>query len=130
MATEALKVEASAVPRPTERRLVSVLFGDGAAAVVLQASEAEEGLIGETLGCIADPRHALRVRGIGGAYVNAGILLGDTYWDFNGQEIFKRAVKGMVAASKTVMAKYISFGLRTRCFLLGLRSSGKIGHLL
>jgi 3-oxoacyl-[acyl-carrier-protein] synthase III len=88
-----------------ENRNVAVLFGDGAAAVALQASEAEEGLIGETLGCIADARHTLRVRGIGGAYINAGILLGDTHWDFNGQEIFKRAVKGMVAASETVMAK-------------------------
>ena len=88
-----------------ENRNVSVLFGDGAAAVVLQSSETAEGLVGETLGCIATARHALRVRGIGGAYVNTGILVGDTYWDFNGQEIFKRAVKGMVAASESVMAK-------------------------
>jgi 3-oxoacyl-[acyl-carrier-protein] synthase III len=98
-------VEAISPYMDWENRNVSILFGDGAAAAVLQASEAEEGLIGETLGCIADARHALRVRGIGGAYVNAGILLGDTYWNFNGQEIFKRAVKGMVAASETVMAK-------------------------
>ena len=98
-------VEAVSPYMDWENRNVSILFGDGAAAVVLQASEAEEGLIGESLGCIADARHALRVRGIGGAYVNAGILLGDTYWDFKGQEIFKHAVKGMVAASETVMAK-------------------------
>jgi 3-oxoacyl-[acyl-carrier-protein] synthase III len=98
-------VEAISPYMDWENRNVSILFGDGAAAVVLQASEAEEGVIGETLGCIADARHALRVRGIGGAYVNTGILLGDTSWDFNGQEIFKRAVKGMVAASETVMAK-------------------------
>ena len=98
-------VEAISPYMDWENRNVAVLFGDGAAAVVLQASEAEEGLLGETLGCIADARHTLRVRGIGGAYVNAGILLGDTEWDFNGQEIFKRAVKGMVAASETVLAK-------------------------
>ncbi|MGD9309653.1 MAG: ketoacyl-ACP synthase III [Desulfosarcina sp.] len=98
-------VEAISPYMDWENRDVSVLFGDGAAAVVLQVSEAEEGLIGEALGCIADARHALRVRGIGGAYINAGILLGYTYWDFKGKEIFKHAVKGMVAASETVMAK-------------------------
>ena len=98
-------VEAISPYMDWENRNVSILFGDGAAAVVLQASEVEEGLIGESLGCIADARHALRVRGIGGAYVNAGILLGDTYWDFKGQEIFKHAVKGMAKASETVMAK-------------------------
>lgn len=86
-------------------RNVAVLFGDGAAAVVLQQSRAQEGVIGETLGCIAEARHTLRVRGIGGAYVNAGVVMGDTSWDFDGQEIFKRAVKGMVTASKEVMAK-------------------------
>lgn len=86
-------------------RNVAVLFGDGAAAVVLEKSDDEQGLIGEALGCIAEARHALRVRGIGGAYVNAGVMMGDTSWDFDGQEIFKRAVKGMVAASEKVMAK-------------------------
>ena len=86
-------------------RNVAVLFGDGCAAVVLQKSEAPEGVIGETLGCIAEARHTLRVRGIGGAYVNAGVLMGDTSWDFDGQEIFKRAVKGMVSASNAVMQK-------------------------
>jgi len=86
-------------------RNVAVLFGDGAAAVVLQQSAVEQGVIGETLGCIAEARHSLRVRGIGGAYANAGVVLGDTAWDFDGQEIFKRAVKGMVTASEKVMAK-------------------------
>ena len=98
-------VEAISPYMDWDNRNVAVLFGDGAAAVVLQRSETEEGVIGETLGCIAEARHSLRVRGIGGSYVNAGVLLGDTAWDFNGQEIFKRAVKGMVAASETVMAK-------------------------
>jgi len=86
-------------------RNVAVLFGDGAAAVVVERCEVPQGLIGETLGCIAEARHALRVRGIGGAYVNAGVMMGDTAWDFDGQEIFNRAVKGMVAASEAVMAK-------------------------
>ncbi|MCP3952006.1 MAG: beta-ketoacyl-ACP synthase III [Desulfobacterales bacterium] len=99
-------VEAISPYMDWENRDVAVLFGDGAAAVVLQQSQEKEGLIGETLGCIAEARHALRVRGIGGAYVNAGVMLGDTIWDFDGQEIFKRAVKGMTAASKAVMTRY------------------------
>lgn len=86
-------------------RNVAVLFGDGCAAVVLQASEKEEGLLGEQLGCIADARHTLRVRGMGSGYTNAGVSLGDTEWDFDGQEIFKRAVQGMVQASQAVMRK-------------------------
>lgn len=88
-----------------ENRGVAVLFGDGAGAVVLQASDAPEGLIGESLGCYGTDRHTLRLRGIGGQYTNAGAMLGDTYWDFEGQEIFKRAVQGMSQASATVLEK-------------------------
>ena len=44
-------------------RGVAVLFGDGAAAVVLQATDREEGLIGEKLGCDAGrPRNSARAR--------------------------------------------------------------------
>src|SRR5262245_15622762 len=40
-------------------RNVAVLFGDGAAAVVIQASDEPQGLIAEKLGCYADARHTL-----------------------------------------------------------------------
>jgi 3-oxoacyl-[acyl-carrier-protein] synthase III len=86
-------------------RGVAVLFGDGAAAVVLQASEREEGLLGEKLGCYADVRGVLRVRGMGTAYANHGVFFGDTEWNFDGQEIFKRAVVAMTQASQDVLAK-------------------------
>jgi 3-oxoacyl-[acyl-carrier-protein] synthase-3 len=86
-------------------RNVSVLFGDGAAAVVLQASEAPGGLLGEQLGCDADARHTLRVRGAGFVYANGAVTYGDTLWDFDGQEIFKRAVVSMSAASTAVLAR-------------------------
>ena len=86
-------------------RNVAVLFGDGCAAVVVQATDKEEGLLGEQLGCVADARHTLRVRGMGSGYTNNGVMLGDTEWDFDGQEIFKRAVHGMVQASQAVMQK-------------------------
>ena len=84
-------------------RNVAVLFGDGAAAVVLQASDQQEGLVGTVLGCDAEARQTLRVRGVGCAYTGLGISFGDTLWDFDGSAIFKRAVNAMSAASTRVL---------------------------
>ena len=86
-------------------RNVAVLFGDGAAAVVLQASDNEEGMLGSVLGCDAEARQTLRVRGFGCGYSGMGITYGDTLWDFDGQSIFKRAVKAMADASVRVLAE-------------------------
>lgn len=86
-------------------RDVAVLFGDGAAAVVLQASERDEGLQLEKLGCYGESRDILRIHGMGGAYVNQGRMLGDTSWQFEGQEIFKKAVHGMSHACEDVLAR-------------------------
>ena len=88
-----------------QNRNVSVLFGDGAAAAVFQASENEEGVIAQKLHCYADARQTLRVRGMGAEYANVGVHLGDTRWDFDGQEIFKKAVTGMSEGSLAVMAE-------------------------
>ncbi|MEK6613165.1 MAG: ketoacyl-ACP synthase III [Gemmatimonadota bacterium] len=85
-------------------RNVAVLFGDGAAAVVLQASDREEGVLGSVLGCDSEARATLRIRGFGCGYANRGISYGDTLWDFDGPQIFKRAVRGMSDASAKVMA--------------------------
>jgi len=84
-------------------RNVAVLFGDGAAAVVLEASDVESGVIGSVIGCDTEARASLRVRGVGLGYANRGVSLGDTLWDFDGQVIFKRAVKAMAEASSRVM---------------------------
>jgi 3-oxoacyl-[acyl-carrier-protein] synthase-3 len=86
-------------------RNVAVLFGDGAAAVVLQASDNEEGVIGSVLGCDAEGRQTLRVRGFGCSYALHDVTFGDTIWDFDGQAIFKRAVHAMSDASKRVLAQ-------------------------
>jgi 3-oxoacyl-[acyl-carrier-protein] synthase-3 len=86
-----------------DNRNVAVLFGDGCAAVVLQAAEGGEGLLGEQLGCDAEGRASLRVRGMGCMYANRGIVFGDTQWDFDGQDIFRRAVQGMSRASAAVL---------------------------
>jgi 3-oxoacyl-[acyl-carrier-protein] synthase III len=86
-------------------RNVAVLFGDGAAAVVLEASDAEEGILAEKLGCYGEARDILRVNGMGGRYANRGRLYGEVSWDFDGQEIFKRAVTGMSEATRYVLER-------------------------
>ena len=87
-------------------RNVAVLFGDGAAAVVLQPSDTESGVIASRLGCDADARASLRVRGVGLGYGGKNITLGDTMWDFDGQVIFKRAVAAMCESSSDVLKHY------------------------
>ena len=86
-------------------RNVAVLFGDGAAAVVLEATDRQEGLVAEKLGCYGDAREILRVHGMGGRYANQGVLFGVTRWHFEGQEIFKRAVHGMGTACESALGK-------------------------
>jgi len=84
-------------------RGVSVLFGDGCAAVVREATDREEGLLAERLGCDSDARQTLVVEGMGTRYANYTRMYGDTNWIFEGQEIFKRAVLGMSGACADVL---------------------------
>lgn len=87
-------------------RNVAVLFGDGAAAVVLQPSDTESGVVASRLGCDADARSSLRVRGVGLGYGGKHVTLGDTIWDFDGQLIFRRAVAAMCESSSEVLKQY------------------------
>ena len=84
-------------------RNVAVLFGDGAAAVVLQSTDNEEGVLGSAIGCDAEARQSLRVRGFGCGYALLDVTFGDTIWDFDGQVIFKRAVQHMAESSARVL---------------------------
>lgn len=86
-------------------RNVAVLFGDGAAAFYLEASEEPQGVMAESLGCYGEVRDILKLHGWGVEYANQGITLGDVDWQFEGQEIFKRAVKGMADACQGVLEK-------------------------
>ena len=86
-------------------RNVAVLFGDGAAAVVLRATDTNEGLLIEKLGCYGESREILRIHGMGGNYVNQRRLLGVTEWQFEGQEIFRKAVAGMSHACEDVLRR-------------------------
>ena len=88
-----------------EDRNTAVLFGDGCGAVVVQATGREEGLLAERLGCFADSRRALDIRGVGARYANLGLPYGFTRWNFDGQEIFRRAVVGMAQASAEALAR-------------------------
>ena len=86
-------------------RNVAVLFGDGAAAVVLEASDEEEGVLAEKLGCYGESRDILAIHGMGGRFANLGRLYGECTWVFDGPEVFKRAVLGMSHACEVVLEK-------------------------
>jgi 3-oxoacyl-[acyl-carrier-protein] synthase-3 len=86
-------------------RNVAVLFGDGCAAIYLEATDREEGLLGEKLGCDVGGRDALVIRGMGSRYADFTRRMGVTEWIFEGQEIFKRAVVGMTQAAAGVLAE-------------------------
>lgn len=85
-------------------RDVSVLFGDGAAAFVLEATDEPCGLLGDALGCFGDARDTLFIQKYGTAFTNRPDSLA-TSWDFEGQVIFKKAVAGMVEASQRVLTQ-------------------------
>lgn len=86
-------------------RDVAVLFGDGAAALYLEQSDEESGVITEALGCYGESRDILSVQGWGMKYANKGRLFGQSHWDFLGQEIFKKAVTGMSQACDKALEK-------------------------
>ena len=88
-----------------ENRGVAVLFGDGCAAIVIEATEEKTGLLAETLGCISDARGILRIGGYGATYANSNVTFGDMSWTFDGPQIFKKAVQGMTDASAKTLAK-------------------------
>jgi 3-oxoacyl-[acyl-carrier-protein] synthase III len=87
-------------------RNVAVLFGDGCAALVLEASDRDEGLLAEKLGCDIGGRDALVIQGMGTRYADFERRYGMTNWIFEGQEIFKRAVTGMAQASTDLLSAH------------------------
>lgn len=81
----------------------AVLFGDGAGALVLESSEMETGLLASHLGCEGEALEALEIPNFG----TAGNRFVDDYHlfdvNFNGREIFRRAVKGMANEVRQVL---------------------------
>jgi 3-oxoacyl-[acyl-carrier-protein] synthase-3 len=86
-------------------RDTAVLFGDGAGAVVLQPSTEEIGLLAAHLGCEGDALGALLVPNFGTAGDRFSEHYGVFNVDFDGREIFKRAVKGMAEETRKVLAE-------------------------
>ena len=84
-------------------RSSGVLFGDGAGAVVVEPSDEECGLLSAHLGCDGRQAHILEVpnSGTGGDRFRENYNVFDI--NFDGQEIFKRAVKGMAGEVNKVL---------------------------
>lgn len=94
--------ETMSQPVPWLDRSISVLFGDGAAAWFLEATEDENvGILSQRLGCIADARDILAIEY---GFSPPGEPKRDLgKWNFQGQDIFKRAVNAMAKASTEVL---------------------------
>lgn len=86
------------------RRESAILFGDGAAALVLQASATPAGLIYGKLGCVPGTRELLAIPDFGLWGISQHRAL-DITIDFAGKEVFKNAVMGMSSAAQDVLAK-------------------------
>jgi 3-oxoacyl-[acyl-carrier-protein] synthase-3 len=89
-------------------RNTCVLFGDGAGAVVLEATEQEEGnILGSVFGCRGDVHHWLSIEA-GGAARPASpdtIAAGDHYIRMRGNDVFRMAVRSMNQAARDTLAK-------------------------
>jgi 3-oxoacyl-[acyl-carrier-protein] synthase-3 len=84
-------------------RETAVLFGDGAGAVVVEPSEHETGLLAAHLGCEGEAYEALELPNFG----TAGDRFVENYAafevNFDGREIFRRAVRGMAGETRKVL---------------------------
>lgn len=84
-------------------RDTAVLFGDGAGAVVVEPSEEESGLLYSHLGCEGEVADALQVPNFGTGGNRFQKDYGVFAVQFDGREIFRRAVKGMVHETRIVL---------------------------
>lgn len=85
------------------RRDVAVLFGDACGAVVIEATDKEVGLLAAKIGCEADAKYAIQITNLGSAYSRLSDEFLYVGWNFEGQEVFKRAVKAMSQACLDVL---------------------------
>jgi 3-oxoacyl-[acyl-carrier-protein] synthase-3 len=90
-----------------EDRTTCVLFGDGAGAVVMQATEQDAGVRAHVLG--SDGSGAQHLIQVAGGTRNPptpeNIAAGDNYLQMNGREVFKFATSKMVESLEQVMAQ-------------------------
>lgn len=86
-------------------RNVAVLFGDGAGAVVLEATEEPIGVLSSKMGCFGEVRETLAITNFGSGFDRTLDTYSNITWNFEGQEIFKRATRGMVLATEEALAR-------------------------
>lgn len=85
------------------RRDVAVLFGDACGAVVLEASDEACGLMNASIGCESDAKNAIQITNLGSAYSRLSDDFLYVGWNFEGQEVFRRAVRCMAQACEVVL---------------------------
>lgn len=86
------------------RRETAVLFGDGAGAVVVEATDIAEGVLGYELSNDPEGRDILKAS-FGTAMDRFSAESLNFHIQFDGQEIFKRAINGMNKLSTQVLEK-------------------------
>lgn len=88
-------------------RATCVLFGDGAGAVVLEASDQERGLLSIVLGADGTGSQHLFAPGWGALVPESAMLVSETrpYLQMNGQEVFRFAVRVMGDAAAEAVEK-------------------------
>ncbi len=84
-------------------RDTAVLFGDGAGAVVLEAGEESSGLLGADLGNDGAAAEALMVPNFGTSMDRIRQDMLELTVRFDGREIFRRAVKGMLRSGQAAL---------------------------
>ncbi len=85
------------------QRSSAILFGDACGAVILEPNERPVGLLTSRIGCEADAKNAIQITNFGSAYERLTDDFLYVAWNFDGREVFKRAVKSMAQACIDVL---------------------------
>jgi 3-oxoacyl-[acyl-carrier-protein] synthase-3 len=88
-------------------RSTCILHGDGAGAVVLEATKQKCGILGVDLGCQGDTENLLTISAGGSTRpaTTATVAAGAHYVSMRGNEVFKHAVRGMSRAATLAMSR-------------------------
>ncbi|MBY6188535.1 ketoacyl-ACP synthase III [Marinobacter hydrocarbonoclasticus] len=86
-------------------RDTAVLFGDGAGAVVVEATDEPVGVLSYAMNNDPEGREILKVAGFGTGMDRSDPEAMSFYLQFEGREIFKRAIAGMGKLSQKVLAE-------------------------
>jgi 3-oxoacyl-[acyl-carrier-protein] synthase-3 len=88
-------------------RTTCVLFGDGAGAVVVEATDLEGGVLSSVLGSRGDVEHLLAIEAGGSARPPSAATVagGEHFVTMRGSDIFKLAVRSMSRAAREALAQ-------------------------